>query len=165
MLESHHCPFGTAEAPCGFNRAQLQNPVQGHTKKNPSPFKDPFMGVNIVSLQNALSFGSISFQCKPFTVFSSFVNSGFWARGRLYTVSIGEKIKRSCSPSWKKSKLGVNWTARVGAWDVMIRLLLASELLGLLCSHIDWSAPIPTGSLRSLKSSELDPTPGCLFWV
>lgn len=31
----------------------------------------------------------------------------------------------------------------------MIRLLLASELLGLLCSHIDWTAPIPTGSLRS----------------
>lgn len=82
-------------------------------------------------------------------VFSRFLNSGFWARGRLYTVSIGEKIKRSCSPSWKKSKLGVNWTAWAGAWDVMIRLLLASELLGLLCSHIDWTAPIPTGSLRS----------------
>lgn len=31
----------------------------------------------------------------------------------------------------------------------MIRLLLASELLGLLCSHIDWTAPIQTGSLRS----------------
>lgn len=78
-----------------------------------------------------------------------FLNRGFWARGRLYTASIGEKIKRSCSPSWKKSKLGVNWTAWAGAWDVMIRLLLASEVLGLLCSHIDWTAPIPTGSLRS----------------
>lgn len=31
----------------------------------------------------------------------------------------------------------------------MIRLLLASEVLGLLCSHTDWTAPIPTGSLRS----------------
>lgn len=32
MLESHHCPFGTAEAPYGFNRAKLKNPIQGHTK-------------------------------------------------------------------------------------------------------------------------------------
>lgn len=83
-------------------------------------------------------------------VFPRSLNSRFWARGRLYPVSIGEKIKRSCSPSWKKSKLGVNRTAWAGAWDVMIRLLLlASELLGLLCSHIDWTVPIPTGSLRS----------------
>lgn len=32
--------------------------------------------------------------------------SGFWTRGRLYRVSIGDKIKRSCSPSWKKIEAG-----------------------------------------------------------
>lgn len=103
------------------------------------------------------SVGPIAFQCKPFTVCfpPGCFNSGFWAWGRLYTVSIGEKIKRSCSPSWKKSKLGVNWTAWAGAWDVMIRLLLASELLGLLCSHIDWTAPRTNWILKKPR----DPSP------
>lgn len=168
MLESHHCPFGTAEAPCGFTRAKLQNPIQGHTVISLSIERFIHGRLYLVSLQNAsvlLALVYIFSMQTVYSVFSTrFLNSGFWARGRLYTVSIGEKIKRSCSPSTKKSKLGVNWTAWVGAWDV-IRLLLASELLGLLCSHIDWTALIPTGSLRSLKSSELDPTPGCLFWV
>lgn len=151
MLESHHCPFGTAEAPCGFNRAKLQNPIQGHTKIPLSIQSSIHLRLHLVSLQSAsVCWPYILSMQTVYCVFSPrFLNSGFWARGRLYTVSIGEKIKRSCSPSWKKSKLGVNWTAWAGAWDVMIRLLLASELLGLLCSHIDWTAPTPTGSLRS----------------
>ena len=32
MLESHLCPFETAEAPCGLNKAKVQNPIQGHPK-------------------------------------------------------------------------------------------------------------------------------------
>lgn len=154
MLESHHCPFGTAEAPCGFNRAKLQKSNTGSHKNPPLYSKLHSLAFTFSVLTKCIALLALY----PFNanrllcVFPPrFLNSGFWARGRLYTVSIGEKIKRSCSPSWrkKKSKLGVNWTAWAGAWDVMIRLLLASELLGLLCSHIDWTAPIPTGSLRS----------------
>lgn len=151
MLKSHLCPFWTTEAPCGFSRIKLQNPIQGHAKITVSIQSSIHCLLHLVSLQSAAFFLALyhlsanSLPCFP----HRFLNRGFWARGRLYTVSIGEKIKRSCSPSWKKSKLGVNWTAWAGAWDVMIRLLLASEVLGLLCSHIDWTAPIPTGSLRS----------------
>lgn len=147
MLESHHCPFGTAEAPCGFNRAKLQNPIQGHTKIPLSIQSSIHWRLHLVSLQSA----SV---CWPYTlsmqtvycVFSPrFLNSGFWARGRLYTVSIGEKIKRSCSPSWKKIEaggelncmsrgLGCDDKAAAGKWST--RSTLQPHWLD--CTHTNW---------------------------
>lgn len=119
MLESHHCPFGTAEAPCGFNRAQLQNPMQGHThthkKKNLHSKIHSWVLIFCVFTKFIVLWLYILSMQTVYSVFStSFVNSGFWARGRLYTVSIGEKIKRSCSPSWKKIEAGgeLNCTRR-----------------------------------------------------
>lgn len=53
MLESHHCPFGTAEAPCGFNRAKLQNPIQGHTKIPLSIHSSIHWRLYLVCLQSA----------------------------------------------------------------------------------------------------------------
>lgn len=106
MLESHHCPFGTAEAPCGFNRAKLQNPIQGHSKIPLSIQSSIHWRLHLVSLHPSV--GPISSQCKPFTVCfpPGCLIVAFGQRGRLYTVSIGEKIKRSCSPSWKKIEAG-----------------------------------------------------------
>lgn len=159
MLESHHCPFGTAEAPHGFNRARIQYRV---THKNThSSFKAAFNGGYISSLYKkyALVFTVQSSDLLPPALFSS-----FWARMRLYTVSIRRENQEIVFAflGEKKSKLGVNWTAWVGARDVMIRLLLASELLGPTlqphwqdCTHTNWI----------LQSSEVDATPDCLFWV
>lgn len=110
MLESHLCPFGTTEAPCGFNRAKLQNPIQGHPKIPLSFQSSIHWRLHLVFLPKCPGLLAVYFfnanrlLCFP----HRFLNRGFWAIGRLSTVSIGGEIKRSCSPSWKKSKLGVN---------------------------------------------------------
>lgn len=121
MLESHLCPFWTTEAPCGFSRIKLQNPIQGHAKITVSIQSSIHCLLHLVSLQSAAFFLALyhlsanSLPCFP----HRFLNRGFWARGRLYTVSIGEKIKRSCSPSWKKIEAGgeLNCMSRDLGWD------------------------------------------------
>lgn len=102
------------------------------------------------------SVGPISFECKAFTVCfpPRFLNSGFWARGRLYTVWIGEKIKRSCTPSWKKIEargelncmsrgLGCDDKAAAGKWTT--RCTLQPHWLD--CTHTNWILKKPRDSI------------------
>lgn len=106
MLESHHCPFGTAEAPHGFNRAKIQyrvkhthTPARAHTHTrthihtNPhSSFKAAFNSAYISCLYKRKKYiGLLHRSAQTIcSVFSHQLSSvAFGGRVRLYTVSIG----------------------------------------------------------------------------
>lgn len=140
-------PFRDPLGPEWVRLSQTTKSSTGPHKHPPSLFKAPFSSVYI-----HCPWLYMSFECKPSTLSPSrFLNSGFWARGRLYTVSIGGENQEILFAFLGKKKIeaGGELNCLSRGLDVMIRLLLASLLLGLRSSHSDWTAPTPTGSLGS----------------
>lgn len=110
MLESHHYPFGTAEALCGFNRAKLQNPIQGNIKIPHSVQSAIHWRLHLVSLQGASICwsGIISMQTIYCVFPPRFLKVAFGQEGDFTQSQSGRKSRDLVRLHGKKSKLGVN---------------------------------------------------------
>lgn len=120
MLESHHCPFGTAEAPHGFNRAKIQyrvkhthTPARAHTHThthihtNPhSSFKAAFNSGYISCLYKRKK---IHWSFTPFSandllcIFPPALFSSFWGKSEtLHSLNRWRKSRDLVRLSWEK---------------------------------------------------------------